>query len=170
MKSKFSYITYPFFGTYVVPDVEVQFDEILATTTKKLKSLKLSNSSNYLEELFDIQEKKKNNRFSFDITANSTSELIMLPKRCLWGVDIRGEIHNLSRKQIFDHICIKPRSITKDKYIWFREVTPPLVTPIRIQQLKDDLLNYWFSFLYIDTKWELYSVNPFFTRSKAVCL
>ncbi len=160
LRSKFSYITYPFFGTYIIPDIRLEFDKISAAIAKKYSTLKLNNSSNYLEELFDVEALEKETRFKFHITAKSTQELIMLPRRCLWGMDITGRMHNLKRYEEFLKLCIKPKEITKSKYLWFNEITRPLETPMSIKNIEEDLLHYWYEFLYIDYVWELYKVTP----------
>jgi hypothetical protein len=160
IKSKFSYITYPFFGTYVIPDVQIEFDRISAAVAKRYTTVKLGNSSNFLEELFDIEALETETRFKFHVTAKSTQELIMLPKRCVWGVDITGRLHNLHRLEEYPQICIKPYKITKSKYIWFKEITKPIETKLSLQNIEEDLLYYWYSFLYIDYVWELYRVTP----------
>jgi hypothetical protein len=158
-RSKFSYITYPFFGLYYVPEVTVQFDKICAELKSRQAVAKVNNSPNYLGELLSLDELEKNSRIKFNITAQSTQELIMLPKRCVWGIDITGRMHNLSRYQEFDHISIKPYLITKNKYIWFKKVTRPVVAPLSLVNIEEDILHYWFNFVYIDYVWELFKIS-----------
>ena len=114
-KSKYGYIKYPFFGLYHVPEVSVEFDKIQAEINHRYVTAKKTNSANYLAELATLETKEK--RVKFQITASSTQELIMLPNRCVWGIDITGRLHNLSRWQEFKHISIKPYKITKNKFI-----------------------------------------------------
>lgn len=164
-KSKYSYITYPFFGLFKVPEISVEFDKISTLLSDSYKTAKInSSSSNYLEELLSIDSSEKNERIKFQVTAQSTQELIMLPRRCVWGVDTTGRIHNLSRYQEFEHISIKPTKITLNKYIWFNKVTRPITVPMSIKNIEEDLLYYWFSFLYIDNVWELYRIHGDYNR------
>lgn len=158
-KSKYSYITYPFFGLYSVPQVKIEFDKISAVLAKRHATVKVNNSPNYLGELFDVEVMSKENRIKFQITASSTQELIMLPNRCVWGIDITGRMHNLQRYQEFQQISIKPTKITKGKYIWFNKVTRPIISPLSVENIKEDILHYWFNFLYIDSVWELYRIS-----------
>jgi hypothetical protein len=156
-KSKYGYIKYPFFGLYHVPEVSVEFDKIQAEINHRYVTAKKTNSANYLAELATLETKEK--RVKFQITASSTQELIMLPNRCVWGIDITGRLHNLSRWQEFKHISIKPYKITKNKFIWFKKVTRPIVSPLTLTNIEEDILEYWFSFLYIDNVWELYRIS-----------
>lgn len=166
MGSKFSYIKYPFFGTYTIPTIDISFNKISASNSKNYnsKDIKLKNSENYLEHLIALENLK--NRFKFKITAQSTQELIMLQKRCQWGVDITGAMHNLSRLEEFPLVCLKPIKITNNKYIWFNTITKPLISPLSIKNIADDLYYYFYSFLYIDNVWELYNIHPSFTGNK----
>ena len=168
LKSKFSYITYPFFGTYSVPDIDIQFEGISAMLYKSYMPLKVDNSSNYLQELLSLEIDEKGKRFKFHITAKNTQQLIMLPERCLWGIDITGRIHNLKRYEEFERLCLKPSKITKGNLIWFKEISKPTRTPLSITNIEEDLLYYWFSFLYIDHVWELYKISPDYTGEKTI--
>lgn len=159
LKSKFAYITYPFFGTYSVPDLQFDFDKLKAALHKNYTTLKLSNSSNYLEELLRVELDENETRFKFQLTALSTQALIMLPHRCQWGVDIEGKIHNLARYEEFRSRCVKPVKVTNNNLVWFKGISRPIRTPLSIKNIKEDILYYWYQFLYIDNVWELYKIS-----------
>jgi hypothetical protein len=159
MSSKFSYITYPFFGTYSVPNITINFNEIKAQLGRQIeKVIKLENSLNYLNELLTLEQLEVN-RLKFQITAKSTQELIMSDKRCVWGIDSIGVLHNLKRYEEFRSKCLKPSKITKSKYIWFRGISKPFEVPFSIKNIEEDIMYYWFKLLYIDNVWEIYKIN-----------
>ncbi len=160
LKSKYGYINYPFFGTYSIPSIQFDFDKIKAALRKSYSTVKLQNSSNYLDELLHIELDDNESRFKFQISALNTQSLIMLPKRCLWGIDIKGLIHNLQRYEEFKSKCIKPIKVTNNNLMWFNEVTRPIRTPLSIKNIQEDIMYYWYQFLYIDNVWELYRITP----------
>lgn len=170
MQSKFSYITYPFFGTYIVPEITVDFDKITTKLSKSIKTLKLTNSTDYLGHLLELEQLLSDNRFKFKITATSTQELIMLDKRCLWGVDSVGILHNLKRYEEFKAKCIKPQKITKHKYVWFKNISYPFEMPFSIKNIEEDILHYWFKLLYIDQVWTIYRINSEYDGNDAICI
>ena len=143
LRSKFSFISYPFFGTYKVPDVRVDFDKVTAAITTRYSTVKLSNSPNYLDELLNLETNENEIRFRFQVTAKSTQELIMLEDRCVWGVDRTGRMHNLKRYEEFEQFCMRPLKITQGKYLWFRGITRPIETPLSIKNIAEDLMYYW---------------------------
>jgi hypothetical protein len=167
MLSKFGYIKYPFFGTYTVPEIKVDFNKISATVRDSYKTLRTNQELDYLTDALDIEIDKNQSRFKFNVTAKSTQELIMLPRRCVWGVDKTGNIHNLQRNEMFKSINIQPKEVTNN-YIWFREVTRPIVAPFSLKNIMEDVYYYWFTFLHIDNVWELYKISPDFDRVSEV--
>jgi hypothetical protein len=156
---------------YHVPEITIEFDTIKAKiqqTTSKI--VKVSNSSDYLNELLGLESYLKNSRFKFRITAKSTQELIMLDRRCVWGIDCVGVMHNLQRREEFKSKCLKPVKITRGKYIWFKNITYPFEMPFSIKNIEEDILYYWFKLLYIDNTWEIYKINTEYDGNITECL
>ena len=169
-KSKFSYIQYPFFGTYKVPELDIGFTKIKAKLHKEFKDIKLTNKEDYLTQLLDIDKSVGAARFRFHITAKSTQELIMLDKRCVWGIDFEGTIHNIQRYEEFVCKCVKPDRITKHKYIWFKNISKPFEMPFSIKNIEEDIMYYWFKLLYIDNVWTIYKINTEYEGVNTECI
>lgn len=157
--SKFSYIKYPFFGRFYKPNIEVQFDKIITTAKHAPKLIKTQNSGNYLTDLAKIEQENSQLRLHFSFTAHNTQQILMLDRRCLWGVDYEGTIHNLERLEKFKAVSVRIENITKDKYLWFPKITYPFLMPLSVRNIKNDIAYYWFQLLYIDLTWEIYRVE-----------
>ena len=169
-KSKFSYIQYPFFGTFKVPELDIGFSKIKAKLHKEFKDIKLNNVEDYLTQLLNIEKKVGSDRFRFYLTAKSTQELIMLDKRCVWGIDYNGEIHNLKRWEEFHCRNLKPLKITQGKYLWFRSISYPFEMPFSIKNIQEDIMYYWFKLLYIDNIWTIYKINNEYDGNIIECI
>ena len=156
---------------YQIPEITIEFDAIKAKILKSsLKIVKISNSSDYLLELLELEAFLKDSRFKFKITAKSTQELIMLDRRCLWGVDSLGTMHNIQRYEEFKCKCLKPLRITKGKYVWFKGISYPFEMPFSIKNIEEDILYYWFKLLYIDNTWEIYRINTEYDGNIIECV
>lgn len=153
---------------YKVPSLTVNFDNIKGKISSTFKTLKIENVETYLEELLTLEQVFGSSRFRFQITAKSTQELLMLDKRCMWGIDNLGVFHDLSRKQKFKCKYLKPYEITQNKYIWFKTITKPFEVPFSIKNIEEDIMYYWFKLIYIDNVWEIGAIDTDYSTQTTV--
>tara|TARA_Y100000034_G_scaffold136800_2_gene215906 strand:+ start:3650 stop:4135 length:486 start_codon:yes stop_codon:yes gene_type:complete len=156
--SKFSEITFPFFGLNYVPEVEFRGREIFIYN-KILDDVSLPQKT-YLNRLIHLSSKDK---VTFDFTANSLENIIFY-KKAKWGIDNTGKIFNISKKQRFTLTSKKIEKI-RNKLIWVKGISYPFNVPLELEDLINKKL-FFVDLVHIDNLWRLYNFSYSYNSKK----
>lgn len=152
--SKFSGITYPFFGMRIPPkDIIYQDDKVYFVRqhiTTLLDDYNIPYNS-YIRRLlyFDSNDI---DRLRFTYTAYSLENIIL--SKIPWGIDNTGKIFNLKEKETFKTKISKIER-TKGNLIWIKGVSYPFNLSLDASYNINKHL--FAEIVFIDNKWYLYN-------------
>lgn len=117
--SKFDGIAYPLYAFYKKPeriDYSLRCIHVYIEDNYYLLDDK-SLQGNYLSRLLQLDD-----RVYFDVTCRNLQDIVS--SRVKWGIDSKGVVHDLSKKQRFD---TEFRQVVKfnEQYVWVKNISYP---------------------------------------------
>ena len=121
---KFKNIQFPFFSLLKVPDT-VNYSlldiSVIIDNNKYLLDTKRVQGTTYIERLVHIRS-TFSNYLEFEYTSSNLVQLIRSKSK--WGIDNKGKIFDLSKKEIFPFKCAKVDK-TKNDLVWVKGISYP---------------------------------------------
>lgn len=146
--SKFSNITFPFYGLKQIPE-DISFKEQKILVKFNTQWMVLDDKSlkgNYLQRQIQMLEQKYT-KLNFNYTCRNMIEL--LSSKAKWGADSDAIIHDLSNREKFSIICRKIRAI-KENLIWVDKISYPFEVNTEKLNVNSD---YYVTLIHIDRSW-----------------
>lgn len=162
--SKFSNIKFPFYGLKNKPE-NIRYNNHNISINNQIIVDYGNFKGDYFTRLVRIRKTFPNNSITYDYTATNLQELIKSPIK--WGLDARGKIFDLSKKEQFPIKCIKRKKI-KDDLLWVRGVSYPFEIKYDLAATISDIM--WIIIVNIDLTWYLYDFIYYYEKKDLIYL
>ena len=170
MKNSYGSIQFPLFGLkkkpfsiqYTRNGITIQVTDMDDPVPLDVKDFE---RGGYLDRLVELR-KYTPEPLLFDFTARSVEEL--LHTRCKWGVDSKGNIFDLSKKQKVKVKYKKIRQVVED-VLWIQGISYPFKIPKYLADV-ENLKNIWVGIVPLEFYYVIYDYDYYPQYDKEVLL